>query len=276
MILVTALRILLVAGLAYLAIVFLVQRSVVFPGRYVEPPRSTPLEPDGVVQIWLQEPQSRVEAWYLPSSRERTRANLIFAHGNGELIDDWLPAMRMLADGGFAVLLVEYPGYGHSTGRPSRSAIAPAFEEAFDWLAADPRAGGAPIVAWGRSLGGGAAADLAGRRPVDALILQSTFTSTSAMARRSFVPGFLVRDRFDNVEALRRYDGPVLIMHGTSDEVIPVGHGRHLAEVREGTPLVELDCGHNDCGRVWADILGHVTTFLEDRLGSRSVPLGRP
>jgi len=272
MIFVTALRILLVAGLGYLAIVFLVQRSVVFPGRYVEPPRPTPLEPEGVVQIWLQEPQSRVEAWYLPSSREATRANLVFAHGNGELIDDWLPAMRILADSGFAVLLVEYPGYGHSTGRPSRSTIARAFEEAFDWLAAHPRAGDAPIVAWGRSLGGGVASDLAGRRPVDALILQSTFTSTSAMARRSFVPGFLVRDRFDNVEALRRYDGPVLIMHGTSDEVIPVEHGRRLSEVREGTPLVELDCGHNDCGRVWTDVVRQVIAFLEDRLGSPLEP----
>jgi len=85
------------------------------------------------------------------------------------------------------------------------------------------------IVAYGRSVGGGAAADLSRDRPVRALALQSTFSSVAAMARQALLPGFLVRDAFDNRRAVADFQGPILLMHGVQDEVIPYEHALSLA-----------------------------------------------
>lgn len=256
-----ALRVALAVVVGYGLLVFLVQRAVVFPGQFLAPPRPTSAPPEGVEQIWLETDAGRVESWLISPDSALPRAVLVFAHGNGELIDHWVGAMQSLTLAGFAVLLVEYPGYGHSEGRPRRSTIGRAFEAAIDALP-DHVPGGTPVVGWGRSLGGGAISDLAGSRGLDAMVLQSTFTSTAAMARRAGAPGFLVRDRFDNEAAVGAFDGPVLVLHGRSDEVIPFSHGVRLGTAREDVRFEEIPCGHNDCGRVWPEIAGLVIDFL--------------
>lgn len=111
-------------------------------------------------------------------------------------------------------------------------------------------------------MGGGSAGDLVSDRPVAGLILQSTFSSAKALARASFAPGFLVRDAYDNVAAVRAYEGPVLLMHGPGDEVLPFGHAERIAEARDGLDVTPIECGHNDCARVWPEILQRVQAFL--------------
>jgi pimeloyl-ACP methyl ester carboxylesterase len=93
-------------------------------------------------------------------------------------------------------------------------------------------------------------------RPVAALILESTFTSVAAFARSYGAPGLLVRDRFDNLAAVRRFTGPVLILHGEHDQTIPVSHSRALHAAQPSSELVVMPCGHNDCERPWAAIQG--------------------
>ena len=130
---------------------------------------------------------------------------------------------------GWSVLLLEYPGYGGSPGTPSESSIRAAALAVFDWAAADPRVDADRIVAYGRSIGGGAAVQIATARPVAALILESSFTSTRPLAARYGIPGWLVRDVFDNLEALAGYRRPLLVIHGSDDQLIPVSEGRALA-----------------------------------------------
>lgn len=255
------LRVALGVALGYGLLVLLAQRALMYPGQLTESPRSTGDPPDGVDQIWLDTDDGRVESWLVRPVAGAPRAVLIFAHGNGELIDHWLAEMRAIADRGLAVLLVEYPGYGHSEGRPTRSSIAQTFEAAFDSLSSAV-AEGTPVVGWGRSLGGGAITDLARSKHLDALVLQSTFTSAAAMARRSGAPGFLIRDRFDSESALSGYAGPVLVLHGRRDEVIPFAHGVRLSEAREGIRFEEIPYGHNEVGFVWPEIVGLVDGFL--------------
>lgn len=255
------LRILTAGILGYGVLVFLIQRAVVYPGQFAESPRPTSAPPAGVRQIWLDTDGGPVESWLIAKDGSGPRAVLLFAHGNGELIEHWLPEMHTVADLGFAVLLVEYPGYGYSAGRPRRSTLEGTFVAAFDTISAQV-ADDTPVVGWGRSLGGGAISDLARVRPLDALILQSTFTSAAAMARRSGVPGVLVRDRFDTESAVAGFTGPVLVLHGRRDEVIPFSHGQRLAEARPAIDFEELPCGHNDCARVWSDLARHVSEFL--------------
>jgi fermentation-respiration switch protein FrsA (DUF1100 family) len=133
---------------------------------------------------------------------------------------------------------------------------------AFDTLAVQPEVDPGRIVAYGRSLGSGAAAVLARERSVPALILQSAFTSTRAFARRYLLPGFLVRDRFEVLDAVRAFSGPSLVIHGERDEVIPVSHGRALAAAASDATLVLHSCGHNDCPPDWGAHVESVIRFL--------------
>jgi len=77
-----------------------------------------------------------------------------------------------------------------------------------------------------------------------------------------FVPGFLVRDRFDNVRAVAEFPGPVLLMHGVEDEVIAYAHAETLARARAGLDVTQIGCGHNDCLTVWPSIVETLSTFL--------------
>jgi pimeloyl-ACP methyl ester carboxylesterase len=249
--------------ISYAALVLLVQRAVAFPGRFRPADQGGP--PQGARQVWLDTSFGRVEAWLYgtPASGEGTLPGVLFFHGNGELIDDWPGPMQAVADRGVVTMAVEFPGYGRSAGRPSRATIREAAAAAFDRLAREPGVDARRLVAWGRSMGGGAAADLALDRPVAALVLQSTFASTMAMARAAGVPGFLVRDRFAPADAVAAFTGPVLLMHGPADEVIPYRHARTVAAMRPDLRVVDIPCGHNDCLSAWPDIVEHVTGFLE-------------
>jgi hypothetical protein len=239
----------LLALLGYVVIVLALQRSVLFP----RPPAPAHSPADGRqdVEIVRLGPHD-VEAWFLAAPVEaRPAPVLVFTHGNGELIDHWLGEMETPQGWGMGILLVEYPGYGRSGGSPSESSIRETMVAAYDWLVTRDDVDGARILAHGRSLGGGAACLLARERKVAALILESSFTGVRPLALRSGVLGPLVLDPFDNLEVVSGFEGPVLVLHGTRDRIIPVSHGRELASAARDGELHELDCGHNDSPRPW-------------------------
>jgi pimeloyl-ACP methyl ester carboxylesterase len=255
-----AVRLAALAYAGYLLLVFSLQRGIVFPGAGMGTASPDVPPPPGVERLWLEVSFGRVEAWLLDAGAGTPVA--LFAHGNGERIEDWKVPTERLREAGLSVLLVEYPGYGRSDGRPSRGAIAEVFETAYDHVS-ESRTPSAPVVAIGRSLGGGAVSDLALRRPVDALILMSTLSSAADVAWRSFlVPRWLVRDRFDVVSTVSTYQGPVLLMHGTRDDVLPFGNATRIAAARPGLEVVPMACGHNDCLAVWPETVEDVLGFL--------------
>jgi len=248
---------------AYCVLLFWVQRHVIFP-RYMIP---TPAAPDlkflGIERWWLDASFGKVEAWYLPSKSTAEKAPaVIFGHGNGELIDYWPDELGRFASLGVGLLLVEYPGYGRSAGSPSQGSISEAFTLAYDQLITRPDIDAARIVVFGRSLGGGAVCDLALRRPSAALILMSAFKSVKAFAVRYLAPSFLIRDPFDNVEAVRRFPGPVLVIHGDSDEVVPFSHGQALHAAARNGKMIVYPAGHNDCPPDWAVFWRDIENFL--------------
>jgi fermentation-respiration switch protein FrsA (DUF1100 family) len=234
----------------YWGLLFLAQRSLLFPAPGLA---GAPVSPVDAEQVWLATAAGRIEAWFLPPSPAAVAHGslIIFTHGNGELIDFWPPAFDEPRRWGVAVLLVEYPGYGRSPGRPSETTITQGALAAYDWAQARPGIDPGRIVAYGRSVGGGAACQLAARRPLAALVLESTFTSVRSLARRFGAPAFLVRDPFDNLAVVRQYRGPLLLLHGSHDDIIPPGHSRALAAAAHRAELHLLPCGHNDCPQAW-------------------------
>lgn len=257
MLLRSILTILLLSLAGWWTLLYFNQRSMMFPA---PSPAGGPPRPADAQQVWLALPEGPVEAWYLPPLAHSARPApvLLFTHGNGELIDYWPAEFDLPRRWGFGVLLLEYPGYGRSRGKPSEVSITAAVTAAYDWAVQQPDIDAQRIVAWGRSVGSGAACALLAQRPIAAAILESPFTSVAAFARQFGAPGFLVRDRFDNLARVQAYRGPLLILHGADDMQIPPAHSQALAAAAPKAELHLLPCGHNDCPRPWE----HVERFL--------------
>lgn len=251
--------------LAWLLLLFVAQRQLIYlrGGLPTVPDvaRSLP----GLRAFRIPVPGGEVDAWFLPPAGGAAAPALIFTHGNAELIDHSAYDFASFARRGVGVMLVEYPGYGRSTGRPSQATIEAAVLGAYDVLVAQPEVDPTRVVAYGRSLGAGAAVALAGRRPLAAMVLQSPFTSLAAFAARYFAPGFLVRDRFEVLEAVRAFQGPVLVVHGRRDEIVPYAQGRAVAEAAPDGTLVTHDCAHNNCPPDWERHVDAVVGYLVEK-----------
>lgn len=147
--------------------------------------------------------------------------------------------------------MVDYRGYGLSEGSPDEMGLYRDAEAAFDYLTVRLGKLEATIAVYGRSLGAAVAVELATRRGVWALILEAPFTSIKALGRHAypFVPTWLlVRARFDSLAKMPSVMSPVLVFHGTRDEIVPTDMGRQIYGAVIGYKrLALLDGGsHND------------------------------
>ncbi len=247
--------------------VLLLQRWILFPRTLVRPPPGAGEGVPGLVRLGVPSPAGEVEGWWLPGrgvSASHPGPAVIFAHGNGELIDHWPEALAPYRELGVSVLLPEYRGYGRSPGRPSERAITEDLVRFYDLLVARPEVDPRRVIFHGRSLGGGAVCALARQRPPAAMILMSTFTSVVDMARRYLVPAFLVLDPFDNLGQVSRLGCPLILFHGRRDRLVPFAHAERLHAAAPGSRLVAYDdADHNDCPPQWEPFWQEVRAFLQ-------------
>jgi fermentation-respiration switch protein FrsA (DUF1100 family) len=170
---------------------------------------------------------------------------ILFSHGNAEDIGMTEPFVWRLRDQGFNVLTYDYPGYGTSSGSPSETNSYAAADAAYEYLVTEKRTDPKRIILFGRSLGGGIAVDVASRRPVAGLILESSFTTAFRVVTRYPLLPF---DEFENIKKIDKISCPVLVIHGTNDRTIPIHHGQLLFEkAKEPRFALWVDgAGHND------------------------------
>jgi fermentation-respiration switch protein FrsA (DUF1100 family) len=250
--------------LIYCGFLFLMQRQILFP-RYLIGTQSESEDLPFMEKIWIKTSFGKTEAWFLPPdpmNNVEPSPAVIFAHGNGELIDFWPDELKRFNHFGIGVMLLEYPGYGRSEGKPSQKNITETFNNAYNILIERKDVDPAKIILFGRSLGGGAVCTLAAERPSAALILMSTFTSARSFAKKYLAPGFLVRDPFNNLTVVRNYPKPVLVFHGKFDEVIPYSHGMALCKSAPHATMITYESGHNDCPPDWEIFWRDLETFL--------------
>ena len=176
---------------------------------------------------------------------------VIFSHGNGELIDMWVSRFQPLLNNNIAVLLVEYPGYGVADGETSLVTINETMLNAYDTVSTLPYIDENKIIAYGRSIGGGAAALLAKQRPLMALALESTFSDLPSLVAEKFPLSFLLKDRYNNTEIVAALNIPIFIYHGVKDQIIPFSHAKILKKAAKMSTFYSEVCGHNDCPRKW-------------------------
>lgn len=205
-----------------------------------------------------------IQGWWFPFFRPgfqdgQSAANpldpspaVLLLHGNAGDISHRAPLAEGLLREGISVLLLEYRGYGASEGKPSEEGFILDAMAGMDFLEEKVENAGR-VVVFGRSMGGAVAAGLSSLRPSGALILEASFTSLEAMGRAlyPFLPGFLfrrLRGRFDTLEKVKKVEVPVLVIHGTRDEIVPLSMGETLyAAASEPRAWYAVQgAGHND------------------------------
>jgi uncharacterized protein len=258
--------------LSYATVMFLRQRALLYPGACTSRD-ALAVSPDDAELVTLDASFGPACAIFLPATAKRARGRapaILFLHGNSQFADELIPSFGTVRALGMHVLLVEYPGYG-TPGVPGFDTLRETSNLAYDWLVADRRVDRSRIVAMGASLGGGPAAQLTADRPIAALVLIATFAELGQFARERFLPGLLVRDRFDNLARVRAFRGAVLVVHGRRDDVIPFASAEALARATPHARLVALDCGHDVCEQLDRVALA-IRAFLRDSgvLGNES------
>ncbi len=208
-------------------------------------------------EVWLTAPDGvRLNAWFFRAAEDspRRRWAALFCHGNGGNISSRPGYYRAVMESGVNLLTFDYRGYGRSEGRVSEEGTYTDAMTALAWL----QSRGFPpshVVAWGESLGGGIASEVARRAPLGGLALQSSFTSIPDLGAELFpwLPvRWIGRIRYDTHNRLPRLTCPVLVMHSRADEVIPFHHGeRNFAAARD--PKLFCEIGGNHVGALEAD-----------------------
>jgi len=252
----TIARILLAVGGAWLALVLL---AAVFQRQLIYLPDTTdPRAPSDVEVVALTTEDGReLDAWYLAPDIEPV-TTVLLAPGNAGNRADRLPMARALNERGHAVLLLDYRGYGGNPGRPSEEGLVADARAARDHLAARPDVEVARIAYLGESIGSAVVAALAAERPPAALVLRSPFPQLADVGRAAypFLPvRTLLRDRYPTSEYLEAYDGPVLVVAGAADRIVPTELSVEVARRADAT-LHELPgVGHNDAAMFVGDRL---------------------
>ncbi len=240
-------------GLAYGAVLVLVfvfqSRLVFFPGtgrEVVVTPQSYGL---GFEAIGIRTADGEtLQAWWVPA--EGARGTVLFFHGNAGNISHRLDYLLMFNRLRYSTLIVDYRGYGGSTGAPSEAGTYRDAEAAWDYLRHARLARPRDVVIAGESLGAAVATWLAAEVGPRAVVLFSTFTSATDLGAEVywFLPvRLLSRIGYDNRENLKRIRAPVFIAHSRDDDIVPYAHGKRLFEAaNEPKAFLEMRGGHND------------------------------
>jgi len=240
--------------------------QVYAPSRVMDP--CTLDQPREDVQLTARD-GCKLHGWFFAAERGARRSDLVFLvmHGNAGNIGTRLRFYEAWLGLGLNIFAFDYRGYGWSEGVPSEEGTYQDAEAAHAWLVGR----GFPpekIVALGKSLGGGIASELAARRPLGGLILQSTFTNIVDVGADlfPFLPVRCInRIKYNTLNKLPRIHVPVLIIHSRGDEAIAFRLAeRNFAAANEPKMFWEIASNHTnvlDTDR--AHYLAGLEKFLE-------------
>jgi fermentation-respiration switch protein FrsA (DUF1100 family) len=188
---------------------------------------------------------------------EKSACNILFFHGNGEIVADYDEFGQMVNQMGINFLAVDYRGYGRSTGLPTVSAMMRDCHFIFDyvlrWLKKNAYRG--PLVLMGRSLGSASVLELAFHyaHQIDGLIVESGFAYAGPLLQllgiNTTALGFEEAKGFRNVDKISSFKKPTLVIHAEQDHIIPFKDGQTLFDACRAThkSLLKIQgANHND------------------------------
>jgi fermentation-respiration switch protein FrsA (DUF1100 family) len=221
-------------------------------------------------QVDLPRPDGKRQfAWVMPRGDSNSTTWVLYLHGNPSTIASHvnISHYRLLRDIGLNVLAPEYRGFGGLDGSPTEGALLTDAASAYHYLRNRLKVAASRIVIYGWSLGSAVAVDLGAELPPGALILEGAPASIADINQQRY-PLFpirlLMRNPFHSIGKIDRISCPMLFLHSTGDEAIPLGEGRRLFEAaRADKTFVQVRGGHITAVDVDAD---HFNTVIRDFL----------
>lgn len=194
---------------------------------------------------------------------DQAKGLVFYLHGNGGNLAGWFTNSAFYQKLNFDLFMIDYRGYGKSTGRiESEAQLRDDVRKAFAQIA--PQYQGKRIVILGRSLGTGLAAGLAAETRPDLTILVSPYYSMRDMARQHYpyLPVQLLRYPLETWRDIPRIENPLLLVHGERDTLIPVSHSDRLWKIAKNARLLHLpQAGHDDVHQ-FDEYRGLLTQYL--------------
>ncbi|MDL1963971.1 MAG: alpha/beta hydrolase [Deltaproteobacteria bacterium] len=208
---------------------------------------------------------NQLHGWLLKSSSEK-KGTVFFLHGNAQNISAHIHSVYWLPENGYDVFMIDYRGYGQSTGSPSVRGVIDDITTGFTWLTKNVMDQKTPIFLLGQSLGASlgicfAGSNLEAKNQLSGVILDSGFSNFRTIAREKlsqfwltwpfqYPLSMLLTDKYNPEDFIQHISPvPVLIMHSDEDKVIPSSHGKRLFKLA-GTPKCYIQTGD-----------GHINTF---------------
>lgn len=231
--------------------------------------------PRGGEDVWLSTSDGvRIHGWFLSSMAERTAGTIIYFHGNAGNLSNVAWLGRHFANSGFDILLLDYRGYGRSQGKiEDETDLYSDGNAAYDYVINQRSISPDKVVLYGQSLGTVVAIDLASRKKVGALIIESGLSSASSMARTvvPWLPSslhWMGRYRFESELKLAKVECPVLVTHGDPDNTIPTAEGQRLfAAAKEPKRLILVPgADHNVLGFGGERYLDSIASFIHEAM----------
>ena len=191
-----------------------------------------------------------LHAWWL--ERDAPRAHIVFFHGNGGNLSLWLDILLEMWSRGFSVFAVDYRGYGASSGTTSEQGLYQDAAASVGVFNEQLRQQGVPVIYWGRSIGAPVAAHAATVSPPDALVLETAMPDVRSVLRTNpvlWALSFLSSYQFPTARLLESYQGPLLVVHGDADSIVPFTAGRRVydsAPTTKKTFVSIAGADHND------------------------------
>jgi len=226
---------------AVLATLYLRQERLIFQGTKLPADHRFAFDGHAFDEVTIEVPGAKLNALHI--RQPNPRGLVFFLHGNAGDLSTWTTGIDFYRRINFDLFIFDYRGYGKSTGQiESEGQLHADVRAAWDSVAA--RYAGKPVVIYGRSLGTGLATHLAKEVPAALLVLVTPYTSLAAAAKRlyPYAPEWLMKYplRIDAIAAEIRM--PVLLVHGTNDELLPIDFSRALYEqFRSPKELLVID-----------------------------------
>lgn len=228
------------------ATIYTFQRKIVFlPSRAGDPPPADL----NIREVYLPTADGqRLHGWWMPV--DSSDYTLVFFHGNAGCVSQSQDRMRFFRELGYSTLMVDYRGYGKSTGELLREEDI--YEDARATLAFAKDSLKIPeekMIVWGWSLGGGVTTEVCQHIRPAAVVLEGTFFSMDEIAARTY-PLFpirlLLKFHFRSGEKIRNFKSPVYFIHSRNDFTIPYEQGRKLFDAAvTRKAFLEIDGSHN-------------------------------
>lgn len=218
----------LVVFTVYLTTLYFMQNYLLFyPSKKYKSPTDISLA-EFSENLLTAEDNTKIMSWY--HEGDKNKPAILFLHGNAGQIATFAPHLLPLTKAGYAVLMMEYRGFGNTKGSISQQTVVKDAALAFDWLKSQ---GYPEIVVYGYSFGTAFSSALTDIRPVDRLILTAPFSALDKLVSEKPVPfaKFALKDKYKSTEYLKKYSAPLLIIHGKKDKLIPYHHAQMLFEV---------------------------------------------